>query len=157
MKLCLCPCLGGKVAPRRTKGGRLIWANPKGKSVFSVRASIFDCFVLHFGIERQRGERCECRHQISSIWGALLDNTQHSIIFSCHLRPTIANRSQAHLLSRFHDVSFDVISDYYKVDRCPARYSPRATTTNQPTNRAPNEPTRKHILGQKWLFLGQSS
>ena len=30
----------------------------------------------------------------------------------------------------------------YKVNRCLARYSPRAKTTNQPTNRAPNEPTR---------------
>ena len=27
-----------------------------------------------------------------------------------------------------------------EVNRCLARYSPRATTTNQPTNRAPNEP-----------------
>ena len=27
-----------------------------------------------------------------------------------------------------------------KVSRCLARYSPRVTTTNQPTNRAPNEP-----------------
>ena len=44
---------------------------------------------------------------------------------------------------------------WYKVDRCLARYSPRATTTNQPTNRAPNEPLRKHIFGQKWPFLGQ--
>ena len=34
----------------------------------------------------------------------------------------------------------------YKVDRCLARYSPRATTTNRPTNRAPNEPARP---GQK--------
>ena len=29
-----------------------------------------------------------------------------------------------------------------KVNRCPAIHSPRATTTNQPTNRAPNEPAR---------------
>ena len=29
-----------------------------------------------------------------------------------------------------------------KVNRCLARYSPRATATNQPTNRAPNEPAR---------------
>ena len=29
-----------------------------------------------------------------------------------------------------------------KVNRRLARYSPRATTTNQPTNRAPNEPER---------------
>ena len=28
----------------------------------------------------------------------------------------------------------------YKVNRCLARYSPRATTTNQPTNRALNKP-----------------
>ena len=27
-----------------------------------------------------------------------------------------------------------------KVNRCPARYSPRATTTNRPANRAPNKP-----------------
>ena len=27
-----------------------------------------------------------------------------------------------------------------KVNRCLARYSPRATTTNQPTNRAPKKP-----------------
>ena len=44
-----------------------------------------------------------------------------------------------------------------KVDRCLARYSPRTTTTNLPTNRAPNEPARpmcprKHIVGQNWLF-----
>ena len=31
---------------------------------------------------------------------------------------------------------------YYKENRCLARYSPRATTTSQPTNRAPNEPGR---------------
>ena len=34
--------------------------------------------------------------------------------------------------------------NYHKVNRCLARYSPRATTINQPTNRAPspNEPAR---------------
>ena len=31
---------------------------------------------------------------------------------------------------------------HYKVNRYPARYSPRATTTNQPTNRAPNKLAR---------------
>ena len=36
---------------------------------------------------------------------------------------------------------------YNKVNRCLARYSPRATTTDQPTNRAPNEPARP---GPKW-------
>ena len=29
---------------------------------------------------------------------------------------------------------------YNKVNRCLARYSPRATTTNRPTNRAPKKP-----------------
>ena len=29
-----------------------------------------------------------------------------------------------------------------KVNRCLARYSPRTTTTNQPTNKAPNEQAR---------------
>ena len=32
--------------------------------------------------------------------------------------------------------------DYHKDNRCLATYSPRATTTDQPTNRAPNEPAR---------------
>ena len=51
----------------------------------------------------------------------------------------------------------------YKVKRCVARYSPRATTTNQLTNRAPNEPARPGknanfgpnlvVLGQKILFF----
>ena len=51
-----------------------------------------------------------------------------------------------------------------KVNRCLARYSPRATTTNQPINRAPNEParpgpkwTKMPILGQIWSFLGKNS
>ena len=51
-----------------------------------------------------------------------------------------------------------------KVNRCLARYSPRATTTNQPTNRAPNEQARPgskwpkmSILGQIWSFSGKKS
>ena len=54
----------------------------------------------------------------------------------------------------------------YKVNRCLARYSPRAITTNQPTNRAPNEPARPgknanfgpnlDVFGQKILiFTGE--
>ena len=50
----------------------------------------------------------------------------------------------------------------YKVNRCLARYSPRATTTSQPTNRAPNEPAMNKnanfqpnllIFWQKILFF----
>ena len=51
-----------------------------------------------------------------------------------------------------------------KVNRCLARYSPRATTTNQPTNRAPNEParpgpkwTKMPILGHIWSFLQKAA
>ena len=49
-----------------------------------------------------------------------------------------------------------------KVNRCLARYSPRATTTNQPTNKAPNEPAMERnakfgpnlvVSGQKILFF----
>ena len=45
-----------------------------------------------------------------------------------------------------NDVYADAIDDdyddydYNKVNRCLARYSPRATTTNRLTNRAPNKP-----------------
>ena len=48
---------------------------------------------------------------------------------------------------------------YNKVNRCLVRYSLRATTTDQPTNRAPNELarpgpewTKMSILGQIWSF-----
>ena len=50
---------------------------------------------------------------------------------------------------------------WYKVNRCLARYSPRVTTTNQPTNSAPNEPARpicaqeSVFWGKNWPFLGQ--
>ena len=51
-----------------------------------------------------------------------------------------------------------------KVNRCLARYSPRATTTDQPTNRALNKPAwpgpyqpKMPILGQIWSFLGKKS
>ena len=53
----------------------------------------------------------------------------------------------------------------YKVNRCLARYSPRATTTSQPTNRAPYEPAMDKnanfgpnldVIGQKILiFTGE--
>ena len=50
---------------------------------------------------------------------------------------------------------------WYKVNRCLARYSSRVTTTNQPTNSAPNEPARpicaqeSIFWGKNWPFLGQ--
>ena len=51
-----------------------------------------------------------------------------------------------------------------KVNRCLARYSPRATTTNRPANRAPKKPAwpspyqpKMPILGQIWSFLGKKS
>ena len=49
---------------------------------------------------------------------------------------------------------------FYKVNRCFARYSPRAMTTNQQGTKwagKANMCPGKHILGQKWLFLGQTS
>ena len=47
---------------------------------------------------------------------------------------------------------FSFWNDSHKVNRCLARYSPHATTTSQPTKKAPNEPNM-HILGQIWPFL----
>ena len=45
----------------------------------------------------------------------------------------------------------------HKVNRCLARYSPRATTTNRPTNsnRAPNELARP-ICAQESIFWGKN-
>ena len=37
-------------------------------------------------------------------------------------------------------VKITKIHKYNKVNRCLARYSPRATTANRPTNRAPKKP-----------------
>ena len=51
-----------------------------------------------------------------------------------------------------------------KVNRCLARYSPRATTTNRPNNRAPKKPAwpgpnwpKMPILGPIWSFWGKKS
>ena len=45
----------------------------------------------------------------------------------------------------------------YIINRCLARYSPRTATTNQPTNRAPNEPAidRNANFGPNLVILGQ--
>ena len=56
------------------------------------------------------------------------------------------------------------ILHYYKVNRCLARYSPRATTTNRPTNRVPTKPAwpgpyqpKMPSLGQILSFWGKKS
>ena len=54
-----------------------------------------------------------------------------------------------------HKYDTNMIKKRHKVDRCLARYSPRAITTNQLTNRAPNEPARP-ICAQKSIFLDKS-
>ena len=60
------------------------------------------------------------------------------------------------------DDEHGVGGDNDKVNRCLARYSPRATTTSQPINKAPNEPAMVRyakfgpnlvVFGQKILFL----
>ena len=58
---------------------------------------------------------------------------------------------------------FGTLNFSNKVNRCLARYSPRATTTNRPTNRALNKPARPGpnwpkmpVLGQIWSFLGKN-
>ena len=61
---------------------------------------------------------------------------------------------------------FKAFGNKNKVNRCLARYSPRATTTSQPINRAPNEPAMVRnakfgpnlvVSGQKILFLLEKS
>ena len=57
--------------------------------------------------------------------------------------------------------NFDNLNNFvnlYRVNSCLASYSPRPTTSNQPTYRAPNEAT-KPICDQEsiWPFLGQTS
>ena len=63
-------------------------------------------------------------------------------------------------------VSFESKVNVNKVNRCLARYSPRATTTSKPINRALNEPAMVRnakfgpnlvVSGQKILFLLEKS
>ena len=67
------------------------------------------------------------------------------------------------LLFQSHGPDLCLLWKKHKVNRCLARYSPRATTTNQPTNRAPNKPAwpgpnwpKMPILGQIGSFLGKN-
>ena len=66
--------------------------------------------------------------------------------------------------SVFYLENLPIIHYFNKVNRCLARYSPRATTTNRPTNRAMNKPAwpgpnwpKMPVLGQIWSFLGKKS
>ena len=61
-------------------------------------------------------------------------------------------------------VLFFVYTQLNKVNRCLARYSPRTTTTNRPTNRAPKKPAwpgpyqpKMPSLGQILSFWGKKS
>ena len=70
---------------------------------------------------------------------------------------------QSPILSSFCPLLF-LLGEKNKVNRCLARCSPCATTTNQPTNKAPNEPARPGpkwpkmpISGQIWSPLGKKS
>ena len=49
------------------------------------------------------------------------------------------------------------LSCCYKVNRCLARYSPRATTTNRPTNRAWPKLTKNANFGPNLVILGQKN
>ena len=51
-------------------------------------------------------------------------------------------------------IEFVWLREYHKVNRFLARYSPRATTTNQPTNRAPNEPEGLSIYVPQKAYFG---
>ena len=72
---------------------------------------------------------------------------------------------QSPILSSFCPLLF-LLGEKNKVNRCLARCSPCATTTDQPTNRAPNEPARPgkyanfgpnlDVFGQKiQIFTGE--
>ena len=88
--------------------------------------------------------------------------TSNSISSMIWIAPTAMARwsMQRH---RKYQVSWPTLSSN-KVNRCLARYSPRATITKWPTNRAPNKRAwtgpnwpKMPILGQLWLFLGKKS
>ena len=56
-------------------------------------------------------------------------------------------------------IVFGQIENINKVNMCLARYSPRATTTSQPINRAPNEPAmdKNANFGPNWVVFGKKS
>ena len=72
---------------------------------------------------------------------------QEEKFWSVPILRIIADSAQTEYCTTFHCPRVRVsvchrpdISHIYKVNRCLARYSPRATTTNRPTNRALNKP-----------------
>ena len=85
------------------------------------------------------------------------------LIFYHKLLPPLSN-TPFFPFDKEMDRSFEFFIQYHKVNRCLARYNPRATTINRPTNRAPNKPAwpgpnwpKMPILGQIWSFLGKKS
>ena len=104
-------------------------------------------------------QRGHCRSRSTS-WSASgesytapFKHMSHSLRWSEKITKPFHQQSQKKIKPPIHE---------NKVNWCLARYSPRATTTNQPTNRAPNEPARPGpkwskmpISGQIWPFWGQ--
>ena len=66
----------------------------------------------------------------------------HAQVFVHNIPENIKGRSRQKTTSPENTEEYRKQNCRNKVKRCLARYSPRATTTNQPTNRAPNKPAR---------------
>ena len=86
---------------------------------------------------------------------AKADSVAHIYVQRRSYPPRLKRSSikEEHRISRLQLLRFveenypQEIKEIYKVNRCLARYSPRATTTNRPTNRALNKPA---LLGPNW-------
>ena len=110
--------------------------------VLECESHSFLCGYFHNGVHN------DCLKQHYSVFHAL-----RQFYNLCQRREVLSFCQMSHN-SLFVNFNFRFIIPHlivfiqYKVNRCLARYSPRTTTTNQ---------QGKHILGQKWPFLKQTS
>ena len=97
-------------------------------------------------------------HPLTPAWTRHMGREKNSI----QNKRMTRNRSLFTLSSLIFITPMLPSGNIYKVNRCLARYSPRASTTNQPTNRAPNEPAMDRnanfglnlvVFEQKILFF----
>ena len=92
-------------------------------------------------LQSHRG--CDFCHKIRASLSSVLISIQQVALLAMELKPKHLKNCEFCPGSQF--IVFMLIVralnwQYHKVNRCPARYSPRSTTTNRPTNRAPNKP-----------------
>ena len=148
---------------RQTRAGTL-FTKPPSHTIcpFTIWPSHIITHIDMLWLNKPSGTFCPFTIWLSSIvmqlcQGVQIMTMEPKTIFNLLIKRHCST-SNIHLRLDQHNTS--AWCELEKVNRCLARYSPRATTTNQQGTKWASKAymyPRKHIWGQKWPFLDQTS